>query len=131
MSHRVARPEEIPAPPVPGDVVTWHPVRHHLAINAFGCNAYTGDPGELVVEPHDEDRHEELYVVLSGSARFTVDGDEFDAPQGTLVFVTPPSQRAATATATGTTILAIGAEPGRAFEVSEWEKRWRGEGTSV
>ena len=131
MSFRVTRPEEVPTIPAPGEVVTWHPVRHHLGISAFGCNAYTGGPGDVVVEPHDEDRHEELYVVLRGAARFTVDGEELAAPQGTLVFVTPPSQRAATATAPDTTILAIGAEPGQSFAVSEWEERWRGEGAST
>lgn len=125
MSFRVTRPEDVPTVPTPSEVVTWHPVRHHLGIGAFGCNAYTGGPGDVVVEPHHEDRHEELYVVVRGAARFIVDGEAFAAPQGTLVFVTPPSHRVATATAPDTTILAVGAEPGRAYAISEWEQRWR------
>ena len=129
MSFRTARPEEIPPEDTPVEEgLTWHPVRHHLDIEAFGCNAYTGAAaGDLVVEDHEEDADQELYVVLHGAARFTVDGETFDAPQGTLVFVTPPSRRVATAIEPGTTVLAVGAEPGKAFAVSEWERRWRGE----
>lgn len=128
MSFRVARPEEIAPHEAPVAGLTWHPVRHHLGIEAFGCNAYTAEqPGALVVEPHDEDADQELYVVLAGAARFTVDGESFDARQGTLVLVTPPSHREAVSTEPGTIVLAVGAAPGRAFEVSEWERRWRGE----
>ena len=55
----------------------WRPVRRRLGITAFGINAYTGEPGENVVEKHDEERlgHEELYVVVSGRARFELDGE--------------------------------------------------------
>jgi mannose-6-phosphate isomerase-like protein (cupin superfamily) len=125
VSHRVAHVTEVPAVPSPVEGLVWRPVRHHLDVRAFGTNAYTGaDVGALVVEPHDEDEFEELYVVLSGAARFTVDDDTFDAPAGTLVLVTPPSRRVAHATAPDTTILAVGAITGQAFEVSDWEERW-------
>jgi mannose-6-phosphate isomerase-like protein (cupin superfamily) len=125
VSHRVSAAHEVPAVPAPVEGLTWRPVRHHLDIRSFGVNAYTGArAGDLVVEPHDEDEFEELYVVLSGAARFTVDDDTFDAPAGTLVLVTPPSQRVAHATEADTTILVVGSVPGRAFEVSGWEQRW-------
>ena len=125
MSHRIARVEDIPTPPTPvGEGLVWHPVRHHLGITAFGTNAYVGRaPGDLVIEDHDEDEHEELYVVLAGAATFTVDDETFDAPQGTLVLVTPPSRRVARAAAPDTTILAVGAA-GQGFRVSDWETRW-------
>lgn len=114
-------------PQVPTDQVEglqWHAVRHHLDITAFGANAYVGaQPGDLVIEPHDEDEPEELYVVVSGAARFEVDGETIDAPHGTLVLVTPPSHRVAHATEPGTVVLAIGAVPGKPFESSEWELR--------
>ena len=50
------------------------------------------------VEQHDETGsgaggHEELYLVLSGHATFMVDGDEIDAPAGTLIFVPDVSSR--------------------------------------
>jgi mannose-6-phosphate isomerase-like protein (cupin superfamily) len=125
MSVRVAQVTEVPAVPAPVEGLTWHPVRHHLDIRSFGTNAYSAAAaGDLVVEPHDEDEFEELYVVLTGAARFTVDDETFVAPAGTLVLVTPPSQRVAHATEAGTTILAVGAVPGQAYEPSEWEARW-------
>ena len=129
MSHQIAHIDDVPVAPAPIDeTFEWHAVRHHFGIRAFGTNAYVGRaPGDLVIEDHDEDEHEELYVVLGGAARFVVDGETFDAPQGTLVLVTPPSQRVAHATEPDTTILAVGAVPGKAFEVSDWEKRWLGE----
>ena len=127
MSLRVAHVHDIPAADADVDGLDWRPVRHHFGIDAFGTNAYVGSrPGDLVVEPHDEDEFEELYVVLGGAARFTVDGETFDAPTGTLVLVTPPSQRVAHATEPDTVILAVGAVPGKAFTVSDWEQRWLG-----
>jgi mannose-6-phosphate isomerase-like protein (cupin superfamily) len=124
VSVRAVRIDEVPA--IAAEGMAWRPVRHHLGIRAFGTNAYTAErAGDLVVEPHDEDESEELYVVVAGAARFVVDGGEaLDAPAGTLVLVTPPSHRVAHATEPGTAVLAIGAVPGRAFAVSEWEERW-------
>jgi tetratricopeptide (TPR) repeat protein len=55
------------------------------------------------------DRHEELYVVMTGAATFTVDGEEIDAPAGTAVFVRDPDvKRFATATEDGTTTIVVG-----------------------
>ena len=122
--YRVARIEDVPA--LASDLVEgeWRPVRYHFGITAFGCNAYVArEAGELIVEEHDEgeDGHEELYVVVSGVARFTLDGEERDAAGGTLVFCERPVARKAVAVEPGTTVLAIGGFPGRAFEVSRWE----------
>ena len=111
----------------------FHLVRRHFDIQAFGVNAVTGNAGDEVVEPHDErddevqltDGHEELFAVMSGHATFTVDGEDLDAPAGTLVFVRDPAlTRSAVATTDGTSILAIGGRPGAAFEVSRWERAW-------
>jgi len=107
--------------------LAWRPVRRTLGIQAFGINAYTADKGELVVEEHDETghgagHHEELYVVVSGHATFTVDGEEIDAPPGTLVFLDDPKERrGAVATEDGTTVLAVGGARGEAYRVSPWE----------
>lgn len=127
MSAKVTTIDEIPAAPNPVDGLEWRPVRAHLGVTAFGTNAYVGrQPGDLVIEEHDEDEDEELYVVLSGAARFVVDGETIDAPAGTLVLVTPPSMRVAHATAPDTAIVVVGAAPGKVFEVSEWETRYLG-----
>jgi mannose-6-phosphate isomerase-like protein (cupin superfamily) len=101
-------------------------------VTAFGVNAYTAPAaGHDVVEEHTEAAgtaggHEELYVVLAGHARFTIDGEEVDAPAGTCVFLPDPqSRRHAVAVAAQTVVLAVGAEPGKPFEVSAWEWNFR------
>ena len=104
----------------------WLPLRSSLDIRAFGFNAYRARHGQEVIERHDEadSGHEEAYVVLAGAARFTVGGDDFSAPAGTVVFIADPAlERVAIAERDDTLVLAIGAEPGTAFEPSEWEER--------
>ncbi|MBM3677740.1 MAG: hypothetical protein FJW96_07635 [Actinobacteria bacterium] len=95
-----------------------------LGVRAFGVNAYTADAGEHVVEPHTEQslQHEEIYVVLAGSARFTLEGETLDAAAGTVVFVSDPSvRREARALENGTTVLAVGGKAGEAYSPSAWE----------
>jgi len=60
--------------------------------------------------------------VLEGRATFTIDGDQLDAPAGTLVFLPDPaSKRVAYAAEPETTVLAIGGPVGRPYAVSPWE----------
>lgn len=103
----------------------WIPVRRHFGIQAFGVNVWVGgEEGAQIVGEHDETAlgHEELYLVTTGRARFTLDGETVDAPAGTVVFVRDPSvRRAAHAEEPGTTVLAVGAKPGEAFTPSAWE----------
>ena len=106
------------------DHVTYRPVRRRLGLTGFGANAYSADqPGDPVIEDHDETRtrHEELYVVLTGRATFTVGGEDIDAPPGTLVRVEPDERRVATATAPGTVVLAISGTEGAAGPISPFE----------
>jgi hypothetical protein len=103
----------------------WAPIRRHFDVRAFGINAWTADEegGNLVGE-HDEIRsgHEELYLVLSGRATFTVDGEELDAVPGTVVFVRDPeSKRKAVAAEAGTTVLSVGGAPGEGYRLRAWE----------
>jgi len=129
MRYTVARLEDLEALPGPGSL-TWRPVRSHFDVRAFGCNAYTAAAaGDDVVEPHDEAAdpgHEELYFVHSGSARFVLDGEGFDAGPGTYVFVRDPRvRRHAVALEAATTVLAFGGPP--TFEPSGWEWSFRAE----
>jgi hypothetical protein len=109
--------------PVFGSLV-WKPVRKTLGVTAFGINAYTAaNAGDEVVEDHTEEQlgHEEIYAVVSGHATFTVDGEEVDAPAGTLVYLDDVTQRrSAVAKEPNTTVLAIGGKPGM-HEISPWE----------
>ena len=129
---KTARIDEIEPIAVVDGQLQWRPLRRTLGIQAFGINAYTANAGDLVVEEHDETgagagHHEELYVVVTGRATFTVDGEEIHAPVGTCVFLDDPKERrAARAVEDGTTVLAIGGERGAASKVSPWEFAFAG-----
>jgi hypothetical protein len=115
---------------IPGlaNTARWASIRRHFGIESFGVNAWSADAGNDVIGEHDEvssgaAQHEELYVVLSGKATFTVDGQTVDGPAGTIVFVRDPGvKRKAVADEAGTRILAIGAKRGEAFVPSPWER---------
>jgi hypothetical protein len=121
---RVLRIDELEPIAVAG--VNWRPIRRTLGITGFGINGYSADARQQLIEEHDEigagaGGHEELYVVLSGYARFTVDGEDIEAPAGTLVFVPElTSRRAAVAISNATTVLVIGGDGGT-IKPSAWE----------
>jgi tetratricopeptide (TPR) repeat protein len=124
-AYEVRRLDEFDVIPVTDAGIDWRPVRRTLGIRAFGINAYTADEaGRHVVEEHSEAQlqHEEVYVVVSGSARFTLGDEEIDAEAGTLVYLRDPhTKRAAVALEPGTTVLAVGGKPGATYEPSAWE----------
>ena len=119
------RLEDIEPIPVVGGTLLWRPVRRTLDIGAFGINAYVApNAGDDVVEEHTEEAlgHEEIYVVLTGRATFTLDDETLDAPAGTVVFVRDPTvKRYARAMEPGTAVLAVGGPRGGAYEPSPWE----------
>jgi hypothetical protein len=118
----------------------WRPVREHFGITSFGVTAWTGreagerilneddelerEPGHLRAEEVKDDANEILYLVHRGHARFEIDGAPVDAPAGTFVFVPPGVRRTAFAEEPGTTIVAVGGVPGRAYVPVGWEV-WR------
>jgi hypothetical protein len=124
MSHRVSRVDAIDPIPHAGRTPALAPGPRPLAIGAFGVNAFSararGRPRRRAAR---RGRRRGALRRADGAARFTVDGEAFDAPQGTLVVVPAPSHREATATEPGTTVLAVGGVPGEPFSVSAWEKR--------
>jgi hypothetical protein len=102
----------------------WRPVRRHFGIQAFGTNAYTPGPSGQVVEEHTENQlgHEEVYLVLRGRVRFTVDGNDHELEPGQLVFVRDPAlRRGAVALTDDAAVLAVGGKPGQPHGVSAWE----------
>lgn len=102
-------------------------IRRHFDIRGFGVRANRSVGDGHVVGEHDEvglgaSGQEELYLVLSGKATFNVDGEPIYATAGTMVFVRDPAaKRSAVAKEEGTTILAIGGAPGKAYELSVGE----------
>ena len=129
MTYQVVNLSELETFPVGEHGLQWHPIRSRLGIEAFGINAYTSaEVGGEIVEEHTESTygHEELYFVVSGRATFTLDGEEVDAPAGTIVHLPEPGvRRHAVAREPGTTVLAVGAKRGEAFKPSGWELAFR------
>jgi tetratricopeptide (TPR) repeat protein len=107
------------------DGFVWRPVRRRFDIRAFGVNAYSArEAGAQVIEEHSESdlEHEEVYLVLRGRARFTIEGDEHELGPGELVFLRDPVlRRGAVALDDDTLVLALGGKPGAPHEVSAWE----------
>jgi tetratricopeptide (TPR) repeat protein len=103
----------------------WAPIRKRFGVESFGVNAWTVEQaGDRIIPEHDEvpSGHEELYVVMTGHAVFTVDGEELDGPEGAVLFVRDPAaRRGALAREAGTTILAVGAKPGEPYRPRSWE----------
>jgi tetratricopeptide (TPR) repeat protein len=131
-SARVTRVSESEAIAVAGGL--YQPIRRTLDVRAFGVNAYFArTAGDQLIEEHDETGtgaggHAELYIVLSGRASFRVDGDEIDAPAGTIVFLPDPaSKRHAIAMEAGTSALVIGGPADRNLPVSPFEFWFRAE----
>jgi tetratricopeptide (TPR) repeat protein len=110
------------------DGARWFRLRRHLDVGAFGINAYGADAGHRVIEEHDErgtaaGKHEELYVVLRGVVRFSLNGAETVLPAGSCVFVEDRTvRRTAFAEEDGTIVLVVGGVPGQGYRVSAWEE---------
>jgi hypothetical protein len=67
-------------------------------------------------------RFETPKVFTFDTSRVLRDGEEIDAPAGTIVFVRDPSLlRAARAIADGTTIFMVGGPAGVPYAISRWE----------
>jgi mannose-6-phosphate isomerase-like protein (cupin superfamily) len=101
----------------------WRSVAAQFGITSFGINTWTAPAaGDRIINEHDESDadEEELYIVLRGRATFELDGEQVDAPSGTLVFAQPGIKRTAFAAEPETTIVAVGAVAGKAYEPSGW-----------
>ncbi len=125
------RLDEIEPIPVVGETLLWRPLRRTLDVGAFGINSYIApNAGDDVVEEHTERMygHEELYLVLSGRATFTLDGETLDAPAGTAVFIRDPAvKRHARAEEPQTSVLAVGGPRGEAYRPAPWEHSFAAE----
>lgn len=134
--YRAAHVSEIltPASAEAGEA-SWHAVRMAFGIGSFGVSAYVAESaGDVLTSEHDEieesgTRDEELFFVANGHATFTVAGETIEAPAGTFVYVRDLGLvRRATAREPDTTLLAIGGEPGKAYDVSPWERKYLRDG---
>lgn len=88
-----------------------------LGVQSFGMQVLDLPAGfDYPEHDHAEDGQEEVYVVLAGSAAFTVAGDRVQADTGSLVRVAPESKRTLVPGPDGVRLLAIGCAPGGGYE---------------
>ena len=99
----------------PGGAVRF--VRRRLGVRAFGINWFELPPGAVGRE-HDEraSGQEEVYVVVRGSGRMLLDGEEVALRPGVFVRVDAGTTRNVVAGDEGLTWVAVGAPPGGGYE---------------
>ena len=97
----------------PTEFGEWAALNGPLGLDAFGVNVVEAGPDDALESAHDETEsaQQELFVVISGRARFVVGDDAFDAGPGTAVGVGDPSvKRGYQALEPGTRVLCVGAQ---------------------
>jgi uncharacterized cupin superfamily protein len=102
----------------PGFGSGWHSAGNHFGIRGFGVNLSEADAGREIIVPHietDYGRQEELYLVVRGRARFTLDGEEVELGELDMLHVTHEVMREAIALESPTVIACIGGTPGEAY----------------
>jgi quercetin dioxygenase-like cupin family protein len=121
--YEVLSLDDLERVPYRGSGEVLRPLRRRLGVRALGVNVWSADAaGDKLVPPHEEESgNEELYVVVRGTAHFTLGDETFDAPAGTLIHATAGTFRTATAAEDRTLVLAAGATPGEAFVAGDWE----------
>jgi uncharacterized cupin superfamily protein len=92
----------------------WAALNGPLGLDALGVNVAELAPGSAEHIGHDEldSSQQELFVVISGRARFTVGGEVLEAGPGTAIGVADPAlTRGFEAIEPGTRVLCVGAQP--------------------
>lgn len=110
MSYTVVHVDEIEGAGPTGGVKF---VRRELGVDAFGVNWFELPPNAEGVE-HDESdsQQEEVNVVVAGSGRWRIDGEEVDVRRGTFLRFDPDTTRMPIAGPDGMTFVGIGARRG-------------------
>jgi len=85
-----------------------------LGVQAFGLQVLDLPPGFADYPEHDhaQDRQEEVYVVLAGSAEVEIAGERVQAATGSIVRVDPDARRKLVPGGDGVRVLAIGGVAG-------------------
>jgi quercetin dioxygenase-like cupin family protein len=88
-----------------------------LGVESFGIQVFDFPPGFADYPEHDHshDGHEEVYVVLRGSAEFEIDGERVPIDPERMLWIGAGSKRRLEPGPDGVRILAIGSAPGRPY----------------
>ena len=95
--------------------------RAELGVESFGMQILDLPPNLEDGYPehdHSEDGQEEVYLVLRGSGRMAVDGDDIELTPDVIARVGPGVKRKITTGPDGARILALGAVPGEAYKIN-------------
>lgn len=100
--------------------IRFRPAGQALGVSSWGMNVLELDPGSTDYPEHDHasDGHEEVYVLLTGSATLHADGEARALSRGDLVRVGPTTKRKFVAGSEGATLLALGGTPGQPYKPS-------------
>jgi uncharacterized cupin superfamily protein len=104
---------------IPG--IRFRPAGQAIGVSAWGMNVIELEPGCTGFPEHDhaDDGHEEVYVVLRGSAVLVTDGTvERTVREGDLVAIPGRVARMFVTRESGATLLAIGGTPGKPYAPS-------------
>ena len=96
--------------------------RAELGITSFGMAVMDIPPGygDYPEHDHSEDGQEEVYMALGGSGEIEIDGERHPLEPGTMVRVSPGTKRKIWPGDDGVRVLAIGATPGKPYDVPEF-----------
>jgi mannose-6-phosphate isomerase-like protein (cupin superfamily) len=92
-----------------------------LGVESFGLQVFDLPPGSEHYPEHDhsEDGQEEVYVVLSGSGEFEIDGERVPVDPERIVRISAGTKRRLLPGPNGVRILALGGVPGKLYERPE------------
>ena len=98
----------------PTEFGRWAALNGPLGLGAFGVNVVEAEPDSGVEIAHDETEsgQQELFVVISGRARFAVGGETFEAGPGTAIGIGDPGAHARLRGARGRDARALRRRPG-------------------
>ena len=99
-------------------------VRHGLGVESFGIQVFDMPPNADRYPEHDHshDGQEEVYTVLEGMGILTAGGTDYEMRPGMWARVGPGEKRRWSTGAEGARVLALGAVPGKAYEVQDFTK---------
>jgi mannose-6-phosphate isomerase-like protein (cupin superfamily) len=93
--------------------------RAELGVTSFGMQVIRmpADYGDYPEHDHAESGQEEVFLALKGSGWIDVDGERVELDQDTFVRVGAGARRKIHSGPEGLKVLALGASPGKAYEI--------------
>ena len=97
-------------------------VRHGLGVTSFGMQVIDmpANADQYPEHDHAQDGQEEVYIVVDGAVTLQAGGEEHELRPDTFARVGPGEKRKLVTGAEGARVIALGAVPGKAYEISEF-----------